>query len=139
MPADRKKPNDNGEYCCSKCKQWLPPSSYTKNKKQKTGLSYACRDCMLDHTRKYNILKKYGISIDLYKKMLKEQQDKCDCCGKDLKDKGNYKERPVIDHNHKTGKVRSLLCNKCNLALGNMDDSSEYALLLHKYLHNHYC
>lgn len=139
MARDSKKPNNKGEYCCSKCKEWLPPASFTKNKKQTTGLSYACRNCMLEHTRTYNLISKYGISSDSYNKMLNEQCSKCDCCGKELKDKGKYKERPVVDHNHKTGKVRSLLCHKCNLALGNMDDSSEYAFLLYKYLYRYGC
>ena len=139
MPRKRKTPNDRGEYQCSKCNQWKPPSEFNKNKQQTSGLSHACRDCLLDMTRGYNLEKKYGISVDTYNQMLYEQKSRCDCCGVELIDKGSYNTRPCIDHNHKTGEVRSLLCPKCNLAIGNLNDDSSYALMAYKYLEKHSC
>jgi hypothetical protein len=46
----------------------------------------------------------------------------------------NTAERLCVDHNHKTGAVRALLCGRCNLAAGNVLDSSERAMQLAKYL-----
>ena len=138
-PKKRKSCNEKGEYQCSKCNEWKLPSEFNKNKSQTTGLNYSCRECSRKHTRKYNLPTKYGITEEQYDKMLTDQLTKCDCCGIMLVDGGDYKKRPVVDHNHKTGEVRSLLCHKCNLALGNIDDSSDYALLLHKYLKRHRC
>jgi hypothetical protein len=45
------------------------------------------------------------------------QNNKCKICGKDF-----TKCRRVIDHDHKTGKVRGLLCGNCNTALGMISD-----------------
>jgi hypothetical protein len=56
---------------------------------------------------------KYGISNNDYKQLQDSQENKCAICNR----KQNNK-RLAVDHNHKTGKVRGLLCEKCNRALG---------------------
>ena len=65
-----------------------------------------------------NILKrvqKYKITVTEYEEIVAKQKLKCAICGNEpsLADKVLN-----IDHNHKTGEVRGLLCPKCNLALG---------------------
>lgn len=63
--------------------------------------------------RKNSILKsKYGITLNDYKKLFKQQKGKCLVCGK----KSN--KTLHVDHNHKTGKVRGLLCFRCNYGIG---------------------
>jgi hypothetical protein len=58
-------------------------------------------------------IRKYGISPETYYEMLEKQGHKCDICkAKSIRRAMN------IDHNHTTGKVRGLLCDKCNLMLG---------------------
>jgi hypothetical protein len=134
-PNKRKSPNQNGEWLCSACGEWKLPSEYNKNKSQKSGLHYSCRSCAKKHVRKYNLPSKYGITLERYDILLAEQSCKCAICDVSLIDGSNkYHERPVVDHNHSTGEVRQLLCHKCNLALGNMNDSSEYAYKLYQYL-----
>lgn len=61
----------------------------------------------------------YNISPEEYDKMLKEQNNCCKIC-KTSQEK--LKVTLAVDHCHKTGKVRGLLCNKCNLALGLLKD-----------------
>ena len=61
------------------------------------------------------LLKNYGITEDDYNRFLVRQEYKCGICGRE-------KEKLHVDHNHKTGKVRGLLCNKCNLAIGQFGD-----------------
>ena len=135
MPAAIKKPNQKGEWQCATCMEWKPPTSYNKNKQQKSGLHYACRKCSKKHVRKYNLPTKYNITIEKYDSLLAEQLSKCAICELSLVDGSDkYNDRPVVDHNHSTGEVRQLLCHKCNLALGNMNDSSEYAYKLYQYL-----
>jgi len=135
MPAAIKKPNLKGEWQCATCGEWKLPSLFNKNKTQKSGLHYACRDCSKKHVRKYNLPSKYDITIENYNSLLSKQQFKCAICDCALVDGSHkYNERPVVDHNHSTGKVRELLCPKCNLALGNINDSSEYAYKLYQYL-----
>ncbi len=57
-------------------------------------------------------LKKYGLSKDKYFEMIIKCDNKCMICGKPPKQKALH-----IDHSHKTGKVRGLLCFFCNSRL----------------------
>ena len=61
--------------------------------------------------RKY---KKYGITKFDLDKMRRKQGNKCAICGAE---ESALKVPLYIDHDHKTGKVRGLLCNKCNSGL----------------------
>ena len=58
-------------------------------------------------------LGKYGITAEQYNKMLAEQNGVCAICGRPPKTK-----RLHVDHDHKTGKIRALLCMMCNTKLG---------------------
>jgi len=64
--------------------------------------------------RKAQLKHKYNLTIKQYKKMLKKQKYKCAIC----KIKHTKKQKLQVDHNHKTGKIRGLLCRKDNLILG---------------------
>lgn len=63
---------------------------------------------------------RYGITLDDYHKMLKEQNHKCFICGIDEIDSRDSKL--CVDHCHITNKVRHLLCHNCNCGLGNFKD-----------------
>jgi hypothetical protein len=65
-------------------------------------------------------IKKYGISFDDYQRMLIEQNGVCKICRKPEK-KGKSLS---VDHNHKTGKVRGLLCSRHNTGLGCFEDDA---------------
>jgi len=71
--------------------------------------------------RKFNLKKKYGITVEEFEQMLKNQDYKCDIC---KLPSDSFKEWLVVDHNHTTGKVRGLLCKSCNFGLGNFKDST---------------
>lgn len=60
-------------------------------------------------------LKKYGLSEEGYQVLVKSQKGKCAICRK--------KNPLYIDHDHKTLKVRGLLCHKCNLGIGLLGDN----------------
>lgn len=62
-----------------------------------------------------DLKRKYGISLDDYNRMLLNQDFKCDICALNTKDNA---QRFCVDHDHKTGKVRGLLCSQCNFLLG---------------------
>lgn len=84
-----------------------------------------------DRSKHNHLMREYGISLDDYNKLLVIQQDKCAICGthKSLHDKGL-----CVDHCHVTGKVRGLLCLKCNRGIGFLKDDSELCLKAHHYL-----
>lgn len=62
----------------------------------------------------------YGITTEEYDALMEVQGGACAICGStEWPGKNNT---PHVDHCHTTGKIRGLLCGKCNVALGNMDD-----------------
>jgi hypothetical protein len=89
--------------------------------------------------RKYNLPTKYGITAQDYAEKLLKQGGKCGCCGNRLEPDGKKMSRPCVDHNHKTGEVRDILCGRCNIAAGNLMDSHEFAEKLSAYLKKWNC
>lgn len=81
--------------------------------------------------RNWRLKKTYGITLDDYDNMLKSQNGVCAVCGSSS-DKSFH-----VDHNHKTGKVRGLLCDKCNKALGFVKDDVGILEKLKGYLYGH--
>lgn len=68
----------------------------------------------------------YGISKEQYDKMYVDQNGLCAICSKPETMKYKNKIRELcVDHNHTTGKIRKLLCYKCNLGLGCYLDNPE--------------
>jgi transcription elongation factor Elf1 len=77
------------------------------------------------------IRNQYGITLKQYELMLDKQKFKCAICGKHDEVEGR---RLAIDHCHTTGKVRGLLCGKCNRGLGLFYDNEELLQNAIKYL-----
>jgi hypothetical protein len=77
-------------------------------------------------TREYRLRRRYGIGQAEVDQMLADQGGVCAACGKP--DPGH------VDHDHKTGVVRGMLCFNCNQALGNVRDSRRVLEQLSEYL-----
>ena len=69
--------------------------------------------------RKDNLKYRYGITEETYEQMLKNQDHCCAIC------KEKPKKNLAVDHCHKTKQIRGLLCHKCNVALGHMNDDPQ--------------
>lgn len=117
--------SNNKEKWCNKCKRFIPLDSFNFRSKGPTFRSAYCKDCerryhrihSTTENRKRYILKfRYGISQEQYDQMQKQQDYKCWICDR----KGVRKL--AVDHDHKTGKVRGLLCQGCNVMLGYYSD-----------------
>ncbi len=85
--------------------------------------------------RENKLKRVYGLSNEDYDKKLQEQDNCCKICG--IKDTDTKQGYLVVDHCHKTGKVRSLLCNSCNTGIGLLKDSSEVLEKAAQYVKNH--
>lgn len=68
------------------------------------------------------IRRTYGITLEEYHTILKEQDYGCKLCGKSEEEEGR---RLAIDHCHSSGKVRGILCSDCNIGLGKFKDNLE--------------
>lgn len=82
---------------------------------------------------RYRRVKKYKLSLTEYHELLVAQQFECFGC-KEKFEAEDTKRAPCIDHCHQTGKVRGLLCGRCNTALGMVKDSVECLINLINYL-----
>ena len=71
----------------------------------------------------------YGISLEVWNSLMESQGGKCAICGG-----VPVQSRLCVDHDHKTGRIRGLLCRKCNAALGLFSDSRELLKKADEYL-----
>lgn len=76
-------------------------------------------------------LRRYGLTVDDYDRLLAEQGGACAICGVDRPEIRRKTDRHFhVDHCHETGVVRGLLCNRCNRGLGMLgDDNLNKAIL----------
>lgn len=82
--------------------------------------------------RNYALRVRYGITLQEYRELLEKQNGVCAICGR-----GPGKRSLHVDHCHKTGKVRALLCNGCNTTLGKVGDDTTVLEGLIRYLKTH--
>lgn len=83
------------------------------------------------HFRNRKLIERYGITLVQYNEILKNQNGVCAVC------KGTCTGRARnlhLDHCHTTGKVRGILCNYCNLAIGSARDNPKILRALATYL-----
>lgn len=150
MPI-RKKEIIDGNICftCTSCKKLKPIELFHKKNGELTlsgeqkyrshcipcGREYSHSNWLKrkesgEHRRvsyKYQLNKNYNLSVHQFNEMYRGQSGACLICGKTLENifllvKG---VRLAIDHCHKTGKVRGMLCNNCNSGIGKLNDDIE--------------
>jgi len=81
--------------------------------------------------RKSYLKRAYNVTLEEYEKKLKEQNHCCAICNRH---QSKFKRKLAIDHDHKTGKIRDLLCAGCNVDVSVVEDRLEVLL---KYLNKH--
>lgn len=103
---------------CIDCHEWKRLDEFHTSRKASNGKLSVCKEC--DWARG---LKQYGITADDYHRMLREQEGACRICGAVAGSPRNLnRSKLCVDHCHKGGQVRGLLCHGCNLLLGRADD-----------------
>lgn len=123
---------------CTKCKIEQPaiPEYFGPDRRNKDGLQSACRTCyktgrnvinkrykqqhperVKKASRTYRLFKFYNLTPKQHLRMYIDQDGCCAIC----KQAVPY-SKTHTDHNHKTGELRELLCNRCNLCLGTVED-----------------
>ena len=103
-----------GKFCCNDCYKEFR----SKNKKDPRELN-----------RLYQKKYKYGLSKEDYYSLFETQQNKCAICGDSFDE-----TKAFVDHDHQSGKVRGLLCTRCNTLLGMAKDNVEILKSAIKYL-----
>jgi len=121
---------------CIKCNIEKDESGFYK------GMKSICKECHklykkkdLEKTkttdRRYYWKKKYGLTEDQYRKMSKDQNGLCKACNNPPTGRNTFLS---VDHCHSTGRIRGLLCSNCNLAVGNLLESFDRALMVANYI-----
>ena len=110
----------------------------------KTGRRRVCKQCCSgrakelrkenpekyrDLERGWHLRGKFGLSKKDYEALIVSQNNCCAICTKPFGE-----DTPHVDHSHSTGKVRGLLCFKCNTAIGKLDDNVETLQRAIRYL-----
>jgi hypothetical protein len=130
-----------GAKFCLKCRVEGPLCSIHNIRKKKVASkngSWYCTSCDNEHQkaryaanqpsiREKRNAARYGLTVEQYRELLAKTDGKCSVCGD--KHSGMH-----VDHSHRTGKVRGLLCKHCNLAIGHAKDSPARLRALAKYL-----
>lgn len=93
---------------------WLKNPAYRKRKST--------------YSWKYHLKRRFGITVEEYDAMLQKQNRVCYVC------KNTQKRRLHVDHNHKTGAIRRLLCSGCNSALGHVREDIDRLTGLINYI-----
>jgi hypothetical protein len=105
---------------------------YQKNKKSISDKNAARARAAWPATRDV----RYGLSSSQYNSMLEAQRGVCAVCGRPPK--GKRRQRALcVDHDHRSGTVRGLLCYDCNLMLGHAKDDAEVLRRAADYLQAH--
>jgi len=95
-----------------------------------------CKDCRVDdrsqpYRRDVQLKSLYGITQADYDRLLALQYGRCAICGTtNPGTRGTWR----VDHDHETGQVRSLLCDRCNLGIGYMQDDPDILMAAARYV-----
>lgn len=121
----------SGVKTCNKCLQEKPVSEFYRSRSYPSGYCKPCHGMLSVEYRRRSpaarhrardtkLKSKFGITAREYEDMYQAQAGRCSICG----DPSSWGGRRLsVDHCHKTGRVRALLCAKCNTGLGKFGDS----------------
>lgn len=100
----------------------LPVENIKLSKKEYDKLYYIRNKTRcLERGKRSMIKKRYGISLEEYEAYRLTFSEFCGICGKPEK----QNRRLSLDHDHKTKRIRGLLCHNCNVAIGLLQESPE--------------
>jgi hypothetical protein len=124
---------------CSACKVTLPSSEFNLNSSRGDGLEPCCKKCVskkgMDWQKRHptaaweaSLKREYGIDSGVFNLLWESQGNRCAVC---KRERMVGEKRFHVDHDHITGKVRGILCFKCNSGIGLFRDNP---VLLHRVI-----
>lgn len=131
---------------CIKCHKNKPLNKFPLNKNLKDGYNSVCKECHRKYVAEYYKLnprkqkncnlRKYGITVEEYDQLFEKQNGVCAVCRKPETRICTKKiiQSLSVDHDHYTGIVRGLLCDRCNKAIGLLYHDVDLLKRIIKYL-----
>lgn len=106
-----------GDKWCPRCQDYRPKDAFPTRTDTKKHAAY-CRPCQKAYNQERRLKLHYGIDWDEYEFLLAAQDYRCAIC------QGRPRKHTLaVDHDHKTGEIRGLLCSRCNhRLLGSAND-----------------
>lgn len=128
-----------GLRSCRKCKSDGEKERYWKDRKVRIVEHRAWKERNPEKIRAYSrrdFLSKKNWTPEQFDRVLEEQDNKCAICSAPITiGLGNKnKNKANADHDHVTGQPRGILCNNCNIGLGNLQDSVVILKIALEYL-----
>ena len=129
-----------GTKYCKSCDTTKPIDDFYLRNKTSMVRHSTCKECDKKRVkenhdpvvyRNAELQRRYGITQQDYEVMIAEQNNQCAICNATEPGGRHNRGYFVVDHCHTTGKVRKLLCNNCNTALGLVGDNVD---TLHKMI-----
>lgn len=119
----------DGQRYCPDCGETKPLADFPRSRNDTGGRGRYCKPChnargtetkkrLYGGSREYHLRRRYGVGQAEFDEMLAEQGGVCAICGAD--------DPKHVDHDHRTGWVRGILCFNCNGGLGQFRDSPEF-------------
>lgn len=118
-----------GTKWCPRCQDFRPTTSFPKRSESGRSAAY-CRPCQKFYNSERRLKLVFGLTWDEYELMLACQDWRCAICG------GKPRKNLLsVDHDHKTGEIRGLLCSRCNhRVLGAANEDPERLRRAARYL-----
>lgn len=121
----------NGRLKCMEC-QRVCSRKYSRKHKPKSKNTKNRNSPKV--SRRHALLSKYGLTLEAFDELLESQLFCCAICKTTNWGQHN---RPHVDHDHATGKVRGLLCLRCNVGIGMLNDDPSLLSIAITYLSHH--
>jgi hypothetical protein len=123
------------EKRCHRCKELQPIDNFNFCRSRTDGRSATGRICWAAYQSEKQLFSKYGLTVQQYQELLTTQGHSCAICNStDGMLRLGRKLRLNVDHCHRTGKVRGILCTSCNNGLGRFRDNPDLLLKAADYL-----
>lgn len=129
---------------CTRCKEEKPIDAFHRNTVRNGKVKYQarCKSCRKETRpkqsdaekaamRRRNYMNFYGITPEQYDEMMVAQDYRCAIC---RQHQDEFVRAFAVDHDHKTGAVRGLLCRGCNTGIGNLADDPDRVFAAWAYL-----
>ena len=136
---------------CGKCDLEKQASEFHRHKASRAGIRGTCKSCVSTAIKEHRRLNprvrlpeiarasglkaRYGMTLEQYAAMLAAQGGGCAICGSATS--SGCKNSFHVDHNHKTGNVRGILCQRCNTGIGSLREDATILRRAISYLEKH--
>ncbi len=121
-----------------------PITEFGKTPRVRSGRKAVCLVCTNKESRQYRkdnpsfersqtLKKAWGLSLEAFESWSEQQNNVCAIC----QNPNGWRKHLVVDHNHETGNLRGLLCDRCNRAIGFFEDNPALLRKAALYLEKH--